>query len=402
MATSTTTKTAPRKRTAVSRAKGATPQHNKPKFTLSPVRMSTWLNPKEYEHYIQRKVRGVTDFTLFDGAFMRHENILLEGPTQSGKTTAVYAWGAKRGLRLANVPSNVGADPTDLIGDWLPTSDNSLYWQDGPVTDVVRNGGLLLINEVNFLPEEIKTIMYSLLDYRRVLIVPKTGEILRVHDGGEDCWCGKNPGNDPKTGKPIDPDWKDMREPDKDGVLTCNRGLAIFVDMNPDYYGTHALNHAFRARFAHPIPWDYNRRVEERLIPYPAILRLAEQIRGSEEFETPCGTGMLKQFVEDYRYLGMQYARENFVDRFSADEREPMRHIVNTHIKEIEADLKSVERLTPLGEAIVQPKSAVGLPGRGTANYDKGEWAYDDDIVEDDEEFADDPAAPPYEFADMD
>lgn len=374
----TTTKaTAPRKSSKA-------PLPAKDKAATAPVRRMSAVPPwSKWKHYVQRRVRGVSDFILFDAAKLRGENVLLEGPTQSGKTMALYAWAAKRGLHVAFIASNAGASPEDLLGDYYPDGKGGFVWVDGPVTDIARYGGLILGNEINFLPEEIKTIMFALLDQRRQLFIPRTGELIRLHDGGADCWC-------------------DEREEDDEGRKVCKKGVLVAADMNPGYYGTHEMNHAFRLRFQHVIQWDYDTKVEMALVPYPALHDMVSQIRASNEYETPTGTGMLKQFVEDYRYFGMEYAENNFIDKYSADEREPLRHVFNAHRPHIEKDLRDIEPLTPLGDAVLQPNREVGLPGRGKADYRKNEWGYDGDVEDDDVEWveaSDDSDEPQFDYA---
>lgn len=250
--------------------------------------------------YVNRTIAGKQDFEIFDFAFENALNILMEGPTGPGKTTASVAYSAQRRRRMATIPSNVGVEPTQLFGKYIPDGHGGWVWIDGPITTVVRYGGTLLINEVAFMPERVSTAVFGLFDGRReITLLDHEGEIVRAHR--PNCWC-------------------DLP------VNECrDKWLLVFADMNPHYSGTRELNAAFRNRFNIQLVWDYDRDVEEQLIKSAPLLDFMWKLRSdvaTEVYSTPVSTNMGMEFERITRGLGYDFAVLNFVNHFATEERE--------------------------------------------------------------------------------
>jgi len=261
--------------------------------TIPPVELA--------DKYVNRKLTGnVLDFSLFDYARANKREVLIYGPTGPGKTTSVVAWAARNSLRLAAVSGNAALEPSQLIGKYVPDGNGGFEWIDGPVTDVVRNGGVLILDELNFISPKIYTILYSLLDGRHCLILlDHHGETIQAH-------------------------------PD----------LTIFATMNPDYVGTTPLNFAMRNRFTIQVPWDYDDEVESKLVKSKAILTIAKQLRteaAKGELETPISTNMLME-LEELITFNYEFAISNFVAHFDKEEQEKVALVMMTHDYNIRED----------------------------------------------------------------
>lgn len=246
--------------------------------------------------YINRKVSGtMTDFDIMDYAMKEDMNVLIEGHAGSGKTAMVQAYASARGYRYFNVACHIGLEASHLIGRWIPTPDGHFRWQDGAVTEIVRNGGVLLFNEINFAPERFLTFVFSLLDYRR--------EIQLMENGGE--------------------------------VIKAHPDLLIVADMNPDYRGTRPLNQALADRFSIRLTFPYDKAIETKLLGNKALLDMANQLR--DEFNkgkllTPISTRSLVAFAKNAKTLGMDFATENYANSFEGDEeRSAVRLVLTTH-----------------------------------------------------------------------
>ena len=134
------------------------------------------------EKYIHRYIDGVMEWDIYDQAKHDRVNILIEGDAGSGKTISVQSYASARGMRYFNVSNNNSTEPSELFGQWIPTADGKYRWQDGAVTQLVRNGGVLLLNEIRFLPERVSTVLFSLLDYRReIQLMGNGGEVVKAH-----------------------------------------------------------------------------------------------------------------------------------------------------------------------------------------------------------------------------
>ena len=253
--------------------------------------------------YINRKVvGGLTDFEIMDFAMKSNKNVLIEGHAGSGKTAMVQAYASARGYRYFNVACHIGLEASHLIGRWIPTPDGHFRWQDGAVTEIVRNGGVLLFNEINFAPERFLTFIFSLLDYRR--------EIQLMENGGE--------------------------------VIKAHPDLLIVADMNPDYRGTRPLNQALADRFPERLVFPYDNAIEQKLLGSKALLDMANQLR--TEFDkgtisTPISTRNLVAFADNAKALGMEFATYCYINSFEGDEeRSAVRLLLTTHRDNIASD----------------------------------------------------------------
>ena len=272
------------------------PMNNPP--TSNDVVIAQVPDKKWAKQYVQRRLpSGQTEFEIFDSALAERENVLIFGPTGSGKTMSVLAYASERNMPYYNVASHNGIEISQLIGQWIPTPDGHYKWQDGAVTQIVRNGGVLLLNEINFMPERFTTAIFSLLDDRRhLLLMGNNGEIIHAH-------------------------------PD----------LLIVADMNPQYRGTRPMNEAFKDRWAHKLEFDYDPKIERSLIKSKSLLDMAGALRESydkREIATPISTRSLVTFSKNIIKLGIEYAIYSFLNSFGdTKERNAVRMIVDNTYK---------------------------------------------------------------------
>jgi hypothetical protein len=245
--------------------------------------------------YVSRKVAGIQDIEILRYARKSKFNVLVYGPTGPGKTSWVYAYAAIDKLPCYSISCSAGMDPTVLFGKYNPTDTPGKYvWQDGPVTSMVRNGGVLLINEVNFMPARIQSVLFSVFDKRR--------QIQLTEHNGE--------------------------------VITAHSDFQVIADMNPGYEGTRDLNPAFKNRFAIKVKWDYEREVEIKLVRSEPLLDFADQLRKATDagtLTTPISTNMLMEFEKIFDAMGINFARLNFLSSFEDDEREAVSKAFELH-----------------------------------------------------------------------
>lgn len=254
------------------------------------------------DRYVGRKIEGKEDHDIFAFAHDQKINVLIEGPTGPGKTTAVMAYAAKHGYPFYAIPSNVGVEPSQLFGKFIPDGNGGFTWQDGPVTDLVRHGGVLLINEVNFMPARVATVLFGLLDLRReIALMDHKAEVIKAHDR-----------------------------------------LLVVADQNPDYAGTHMLNQAFRNRFAIQLAWDYDPEVEKSLVKSEHLRDMAKNLRDQHTdgvIMTPISTNMLMELERIALEFDCDFALSNFTGHFMSDERPAIHQVVQTFSQNIREDL---------------------------------------------------------------
>jgi hypothetical protein len=173
---------------------------------------------------------------------------------------------------------------------------------------VIRHGGILYVDEFNFLPAKVAATFHGLLDKRRqVTILDKGNEVVQAH-------------------------------PD----------LQVIVAFNPEYEGTRPLNAATKNRFKLKLRFDYDRKVEEQLVYLPVMLDVAAKLRASNkagDLETPVSTNMLIEFEELAVDLGYDFAVENFLNAFHEDERSSVANIMELHSAAIRDQLAEMERI---------------------------------------------------------
>lgn len=251
-------------------------------------------------NYVHRKVHGVEDFDLLTHCRANQLNLLLMGDTGAGKTMLPMAYAAAKCIPYYTVPCDVSIDPTALFGKMMPGDKvGEFVWVDGPVTELVRYGGILNISEINFMPAKIAASLYSLLDHRRsIQLLGKRGEHVRAH-------------------------------PD----------LLVVADMNPKYRGTMDLNHALNNRFPLKVQWGYDDTVEDRLVSSKALLSLVRKIRAQSDILTPIGTNMMMEFMPIAVAFGMKFAIKNFTNAFTESERESISQMLDAAETNIGSDV---------------------------------------------------------------
>lgn len=256
------------------------------------------------DEYVNRKVSGKTDFEIYDFALENKLNVLIEGDTGTGKTSSVLAYAAHKDMLFYSLSSSRASDPTQLFGKYIiDDATGSFVWQDGPVTHLVRNGGVLLINEINFLPDGIASLLFGLLDKRRKIeLVDHRGEVLYAPDD-----------------------------------------FIVFADYNEgdSYHGTRPLNVALENRFALRLVFEYDKEIEARLIKSSALLGVAAQLRvqvKKGEFDTPISTNSLVEFEKVAFSMGVPFAVANFTNKFHARVRPAIKQVFDTWNANLVAD----------------------------------------------------------------
>jgi len=164
---------------------------------------------KKDVHYAEKVLCGVKN----------NFPVLLIGPAGCGKTSLIkwLASETKNGYRRIQLNGSTGID--NFVGKWL-INKNGTFWCDGILTDAMRKGHWLLLDEINASLPEILFVLHSILDDDRVLI---------------------------------------LDEKDKE-VVTPHPDFRLFAAMNPEseYAGTKELNKALLDRFPIVLETEYS------------------------------------------------------------------------------------------------------------------------------------------------
>lgn len=244
-------------------------------------------------HYIEPTFAGNVKMNqMFDFALENKMNVLIEGDAGTGKTTGVMNYCAVRNIPFFAVPSNSALDFTQLLGGLFPDETGKLKWVDGAITKIVREGGVLLINELNNAHKSLSQYLMSLADDRRSIT-------LLSHDNE---------------------------------VIHAHKEFLLVADQNPNYRFTQPLNEAWKDRFEIKVQLGYDRGIESKIVSSTSLLDLAYGMRSTTRveshasnsstiFETPVSTRILKTFEKLAKGLNYDFACDVFVNNFTDEER---------------------------------------------------------------------------------
>ena len=269
------------------------------------------IPPQKYsDEYISRQITDEhTDRDILRYAHALQSNTLLFGPTGPGKTSLVLAYAAQRRLPLVTIQCHGAIDPATFWGSReFDETTGGYVWVDSDVTKIVRLGGVIYMDEVNFLPPRVASVFHGLLDKRRqITILEHSNEQIVAH---------------PET--------------------------QIIAAYNPDYEGTKPLNPAFKNRFSVKIEMDYDAKIEAELLCIPALQVLASKLRMNQkagDLDTPVSTNMLIEFEVHAVDLGYTFALNNFLNAFPAEERAAVREVFDLNSERIAEQLQVVKEM---------------------------------------------------------
>jgi len=127
-----------------------------------------------------------SDETVFEDAkalFNLNKNILLKGPTGSGKTKLAETLSQEIQRPMHQVNCSVDLDTESLLGfKTIQTNEDGhqeIVFIDDPVIKAMKHGHILYIDEINMAKPETLPILNGVLDYRRQLTNPYTHTLER-------------------------------------------------------------------------------------------------------------------------------------------------------------------------------------------------------------------------------
>ena len=116
---------------------------------------------------------------VFRQAWQHGMPVLIKGPTGCGKTRFVQHMAHRLNLPLYTVACHDDLSAADLVGRHLIGAEGT-WWQDGPLTRAVREGGICYLDEVVEARQDTAVVLHPLADDRRELFLERTGEAIKA------------------------------------------------------------------------------------------------------------------------------------------------------------------------------------------------------------------------------
>ncbi|KAK3283483.1 hypothetical protein CYMTET_8818 [Cymbomonas tetramitiformis] len=134
------------------------------------------------------------------------ENVLLVGETGCGKTSVCQVLALLRAQRLRILNCHQHTETADFLGGYRPTRERErregappFTWEDGPLVKAMREGDLMLVDELNLAEDSVLERLNSVLEPHALLVLAEKGgaEVEEVYGvEGFRVLATMNPGGD--------------------------------------------------------------------------------------------------------------------------------------------------------------------------------------------------------------
>lgn len=111
--------------------------------------------------------------------------VLLKGPSGAGKTKMAETISHLCQQPMHSINCSVDLDAESMLGFKTVVQQDGqtiIDFVEGPVVKAMKQGHILYIDEINMAKAETLPILHSVLDHRRMLTNPFTGEVIYAHE----------------------------------------------------------------------------------------------------------------------------------------------------------------------------------------------------------------------------
>ncbi len=151
-------------------------------MTLTPQKKMDLLqiHAKVARGVVGREIEIKSILTAMDAG----KHILLEGPPGTSKSTLLRKISHEAGIPFYLVEGNIDLTPAKLVGYFNPSqvmedSYKPEYFEKGPLTRAMEEGGILYIEEFNRMPADVSNVLISPMEEGEISI-PRYGTVKAV------------------------------------------------------------------------------------------------------------------------------------------------------------------------------------------------------------------------------
>lgn len=135
-----------------------------------------------FEQYFKNIVGRERELAGIIAAINCGRHILLEGPPGTSKTTILRTVTRLLGLPMYIIEGNVDLTPAKLVGYFNPgkvlkDSYDPDYFEKGPLTMAMEEGGILYIEEFNRMPSDVANVLITPMEEGE-LNIPRYGRVM--------------------------------------------------------------------------------------------------------------------------------------------------------------------------------------------------------------------------------
>lgn len=120
------------------------------------------------------------EIEVFKHAYQNQLPVLIKGPTGTGKSRFVEYMAHTLDKKIITISCHEETSSTDLIGRYLIKGAETI-WIDGPLTQAVKEGAIIYLDEIAEARPDVIVAIHSLTDHRRELYVDKLGITHKAH-----------------------------------------------------------------------------------------------------------------------------------------------------------------------------------------------------------------------------
>ncbi len=117
---------------------------------------------------------------VFKHAYKNQLPLLIKGTTGTGKSRFVEYMAAELEKKIITISCHEETSSTDLIGRYIIKGAETI-WVDGPLTQSVKEGAIVYLDEIAEARPDVIVSIHSLTDHRRELYIDKLGVTHKAH-----------------------------------------------------------------------------------------------------------------------------------------------------------------------------------------------------------------------------